>query len=192
MNREQAWQILNEFTENPALIKHALAIEAAMRYYAKLGGHDEELWGAVGLIHDFDYEKYPEPPEHTNQGAEILRQRGVDEEIVAAMLSHAHWNQDQYPLDRPLRKTLFAVDELCGFVTAAALVRPERIVGLTPKSVTKKLKTKAFAAAVSREDIQKGADLLSLPLNEHIQNCITAMQGIADQLDLLPPDQPGG
>jgi len=189
MDRDQALELLNEYTTNPALIKHALSVEAAMRHYARLGGHDEELWGVVGLIHDFDYERWPEPPEHTRQGAEVLRQRGVDEEIIGAMLSHAPWNVEDYPHDTPLRKTLFAVDELCGFINAVAVIRPQRIVGLTPKSIKKKLKTKAFAAAVSREDIQAGAELLGLPLDEHIVNCVTAMQQIAAELDLLPPDQ---
>ncbi len=184
MNREQALAILNEYTTNPALIKHALAVEAAMRHYARLNGQDEELWGAVGLLHDFDYERWPDPPDHTRRGAEVLRQRGVDEQIVGAMLSHAQWNQDEYPRDTPLRKTLFAVDELCGFIHAVALVRPERLEDMTPKSVKKKLKTRAFAAAVSREDIDEGAQLLELPLDEHIANCIAALQTCAAELDL--------
>ncbi len=186
MTREEAWQVLQEFTTSNALIKHALAVEAAMRHYARLASQDEELWGVVGLIHDFDYERWPERPEHTQRGAEILRQRGVDEEVVGAMLSHAYWNLDQYPRETPLRRTLFAVDELCGFLTAVALVRPERLEGLKPKSVKKKLKTKAFAASVSREDIDEGAELLGLPLDEHITNCIAALQPIAADLGLLP------
>jgi len=186
MTRDETLAILQEYTRNEALIKHALSVEAAMRHYARLGGHDEELWGTVGLVHDFDYERWPEPPEHTRRGAEILRQRGVHEEIVGAMLSHAAWNVQEYPRDTPLRKTLFAVDELCGFLTAVALVRPERLEGLKPKSVKKKLKTKAFAAAVSREDIDQGAELLGLSLDEHITNCIAALQPIAGQLGLLP------
>ncbi|UCG17713.1 MAG: HDIG domain-containing protein [Phycisphaerales bacterium] len=184
MNREQAWKLLNEYTQNQALIKHALAVEAAMRHYARLTGEDEERWGAVGLIHDFDYERWPEPPDHTRKGAEVLRAAGVDEEIVGAMLSHAHWNQDEYPLDSPLRKTLFAVDELCGFIIAVALVRPERLNGMTPKSVRKKMKDKRFAAAVSREDIAKGAELLGLDINEHIANGIAALQTVPQQLGL--------
>ncbi|HUU82812.1 MAG TPA: HDIG domain-containing protein [Phycisphaerae bacterium] len=188
MNRDQALTLLQEYTTNPALIKHALAVEAAMRHYARLGGHDEELWGAVGLLHDFDYERWPEPPDHSRKGAEILRQRGVDEEIVTAVLSHATWNVEEFPRDTPLRKTLFAVDELSGFVVACALVRPERLKGMTPKSVKKKLKTKAFAAAVSREDVNAGAELLEVPLADHITNCITALQAIAGELELLPPE----
>ena len=125
MNRDDAWQLLQEYTRNDSLLKHALAVEAAMRHYARLGGHDEGTWGLVGLLHDFDYERWPEPPDHTRQGAAILRQAGVDDEMVSAILSHAQWNQEEYPLDRPIRKTLFAVDELCGFLVAVALVRPE-------------------------------------------------------------------
>ena len=190
MDREQALKLLEEYTSNPSLIKHALAVEAAMRHYARLGGHDQARWGVVGLLHDFDYQRWPEPPDHTRQGAEILRQRGLDQELVEAVLSHAEWNVEEYPRDTPLRKTLFAVDELCGFLTAVALVRPERLAGLKPKSVKKKLKTKAFAAAVSREDIAEGVALLDLPLDEHIANCTAALQGIAAELELLPPGQP--
>lgn len=184
MTRDQALLLLKEFTQSDSLIKHALAVDAAMRYYAAQLGQDVEAWGAVGLIHDFDYERWPDPPEHTRQGARILRERGVDEEIVAAVLSHADWNWDQYPLDRPLRKTLFAVDELCGFITAVAYVRPEKLVGMTASSVRKKMKQKSFAAAVKREDIEKGAVLVGLSLDEHITNVITAMQGIASDLGL--------
>ncbi len=184
MNREQALAILKEHTQSESLIKHALAVEAAMRHYAGRFGEDVELWGMTGLLHDFDYERWPNPPEHTREGARILRERGVPEEIVGAMLSHAEWNQDQYPLDRPLRKTLFAVDELCGFITAVAYVRPDKLVGMGASSVRKKMKQKSFAAAVKREDIEKGAQLLGLPLEEHVQNVITAMQGVAADLGL--------
>lgn len=186
MNREQAWQLLTEFTKNESLIKHALAVEAAMRHYARHFGQDEELWGVVGLIHDFDYEQWPTPPEHTRKGAEVLRRRGVDEVIVTAMMSHADWNQQQCPRDTPLRKTLWAVDELCGFVTACALVRPERLNGMTPKSVRKKMKTASFAAAVSRADIEKGAELLGIPLDDHIAHVVAALQTVAEPLGLLP------
>ena len=184
MNRDDALTLLKEFTKSESLIKHALAVEAAMRHYAAHFNQDIELWGLSGLIHDFDYERWPEPPEHTRQGAAILRQRGVNEEVIAAILSHAEWNQDEYPLDRPLRKTLFAVDELCGFVTAVAYVRPEKLKGMAPSSVRKKMKQKSFAAAVKREDLEKGAQLLDLPLDEHIAHVITAMQGSADALGL--------
>ncbi len=187
MDRQQAWALLNEYTKNQALIRHALCVEAAMRRYARLNGADEEAWGLVGLLHDFDYERWPDPPQHTREGARILRDTGCDEQIVGAVLSHTPWNLDEYPRDRPMRKTLFAVDELCGLIYAAALVRPERIKGMAPKSIVKKMKQKSFAAAVSRDDIHEGAKLLELPLNDHIANCIEAIASIADQVDLTPP-----
>jgi putative nucleotidyltransferase with HDIG domain len=182
MTRAEALKLLDEFTQSESLIKHALAVEAAMRFYAPRFGDDVELWGITGLLHDFDYERWPNPPEHTREGARILRERGVDEEIVGAILSHADWNHDQYPLDRPLRKTLSAVDELCGFVTAVAYVRPEKLGGMSASSVRKKMKQKSFAAAVKREDIEQGAVRLGLPLDEHITNVIAAMQNIARPL----------
>ncbi len=187
MDRDQAWRILNEYTKSPALIRHGQCAEAGMRHYAKLTGADELQWGLAGLLHDFDYERWPEPPEHTREGVKILREAGCDEEIIGAILSHVPWNLDEFPRDRPIRKTLFAVDELCGFIYAAALVRPERLGGMKPKSITKKLKQKAFAAAVSREDIHAGAELLETPLVDHIANCITALQAVAADLDLTPP-----
>jgi putative nucleotidyltransferase with HDIG domain len=186
MTRDDALSILKEFTQSESLLKHAFAVEAAMRHYAARFGENVETWGITGLIHDFDYERWPNPPDHTRQGAPILRERGLDEELVAAMLSHADWNQDEYPLDRPLRKTIFAVDELCGFITAVAYVRPEKLTGMTAGSVRKKMKQKSFAAAVKREDIEKGAQILGLPLDEHIQNVITAMQGVSAELGLQP------
>ncbi len=184
MTRDEFFSLLTEYTNSDSLVKHALAVEAAMRFYAALFHENVELWGQTGLIHDFDYERWPNPPEHTREGARILRERGVDEEIVGAVLSHAEWNRDQYPLDRPLRKTLSAVDELCGFITAVAYVRPDKLTGMAPSSVRKKMKQKAFAAAVKREDIEAGAQLLELPLDQHIQNVITAMQGVAGPLGL--------
>ncbi len=190
MTRDQAWNLLTEFTQSDSLRKHALAVEAALRRYAGRFGGDADLWGVTGLIHDFDYERWPNPPEHTREGARILRERGVDEEIVGAVLSHADWNQQDYPLDRPLRKVLWAVDELCGFITAVAYVRPEKLQGMTASSVRKKMKQKSFAAAVSRADIEKGTELLGLPLDEHITNVITALQGIAPSLGLATPSGP--
>ena len=187
MTREDALALLREYTKSESLIKHALAVEAAMRHYAAQGGENVETWGITGLIHDFDYERWPNPPEHTRQGARILRERGVDEEIVGALLAHAEWNWEQYPLDRPLRKTLFAVDELCGFIMAVAYVRPERLAGMAAGSVRKKMKQKSFAAAVKREDIEKGAQLLGLGLDQHITNVIAAMQSIAPELGLAKP-----
>jgi putative nucleotidyltransferase with HDIG domain len=182
MTRDHAWQLLTEFTRSESLLKHALAVEAALRHYAPRFGGDPEVWGLAGLLHDFDYERWPNPPEHTREGARILRERGVDEEIVGAILAHADWNWAEYPLDRPLRKALFAVDELCGFITAVACVRPERLTGMTAGSVRKKLKQKSFAAAVKREDIERGAALLELPLDEHITHVIIALQGVSREL----------
>jgi len=184
MTREQALTLLREYTRSESLVKHALAVEAAMRHYATRYNENVELWGLTGLLHDFDYERWPEPPAHTREGARILRERAADEELVGAILSHAEWNRADYPLDRPLRKSLFAVDELCGFVTAVGYVRPEKLAGMTPSSVRKKMKQKSFAAAVKREDIEQGAQLLNLSLDEHIQNVITAMQSIARDLGL--------
>jgi putative nucleotidyltransferase with HDIG domain len=184
MTRDEAWALLNEYTQSDSLIKHALAVEAAMVGYAQKLGENVETWRLVGLIHDFDYERWPQQPEHTREGARILRQRGVDEEIVGAILSHAECNHAEYPLDRPVRKVLSAVDELCGFITAVAYVRPEKLAGMTPKSVRKKMKQASFAAAVSRDDIANGAELLGLDLDGHIANVIAAMQGVAPRLGL--------
>ena len=179
MNRDEAWALLNEYTKSESLLKHALAVDAAMRHYAAKLGEDAAQWGITGLLHDFDYERWPDIPDHTQEGAKILRERGVDEEIVGAILSHAEWNQGDYPLDRPIRKALFAVDELCGCIVAVAYVRPGKLNGMTPKSVRKKMKAKGFAAAVKREDIVQGAELMEAELNEHIANVIAALQGAA-------------
>ena len=184
MDRESAWNLLNEFTKSESLIKHALAVEAAMRRYSVELGGDPDIWGVTGLIHDFDYERWPNPPDHTREGAQILRKHGVDEEVIGAVLSHAEWNQSDYPLDRPIRKALFAVDELCGFVTAVAYVRPARLDAMAPSSVKKKMKQKSFAAAVKREDIEKGAELLERTLDDHIATVISAMQSVAGVLGL--------
>ena len=182
-DRQEAYAILTEFTESEALIKHALSVEAAMRFYAREFGEDEELWGAVGLLHDFDYDKYPSLDDHPFKGAEILRERDVDPDFIEAILSHAH--HANVPRDNTLRKTLFAVDELCGFVTAVTLVRPsKKIDEVQVKSVKKKLKDKAFARAVSRDDIRDGASELGVELDAHIGNVITAMRGISNDLGL--------
>ena len=186
-NRETAWSLLNEYTTNPALIRHALCVEAVMRHYADLQSADANQWGMAGLLHDFDYERYPHPPAHTREGAQILRSAGCEEEIIGAMLSHVPWNLDDYPRDRPIRTALFAADEVSGFIYACSLVRPERIAGLEPAGVIKKMKQKSFAASVSREDITQGAALLGLSLEGHIKNCIDAIRGIAETVALLPP-----
>ena len=185
MNRDDAITLLREYTQSESLVKHALSVEAAMRHYAGMLDGDVELWGLAGLLHDFDYERWPEEPEHTREGAKILRERGVEEEVIGAILSHAEWNREEYPLDRPIRKALFAVDELCGFVTAVAYVRPGKLEGMNAKSVRKKMKSKNFAAAVKREDITQGAELLGMEVNEHITQVITAMQGAAAELGLV-------
>lgn len=183
LDRESAWQLLTEFTQNESLLKHALAVEAAMRHYASVFGEDEELWGIVGLVHDFDYERWPTAPDHPQQGMAILRERGWPEELVRTIGSHATYTG--IPRDTRMAKTLYAVDELCGFLTAVAYVRPSRrIADVEVSSVKKKMKDKAFARSVSREDIISGAEELGIPLDEHIQHCITAMSGVADVLGL--------
>lgn len=183
MVRAEAWALLREYTQGESLIRHALAVEAAMRAYARRFAADEEVWGIVGLLHDFDYEKWPDPKDHPTRGAEILRARGVPEEVVTAILSHAEYLG--IPRTTPLMKTLFAVDELCGFLTAAALIRPSKsILDLEASSVRKRMKDKAFARNVKREDILKGAEELRVPLDEHIQFVVEAMRTIADDLGL--------
>jgi|TARA_B100001971_G_C18198932_1_gene543290 putative nucleotidyltransferase with HDIG domain len=181
MDQDEAFALLKEYTQSESLIGHAQSVEAAMKHYAGRLGGDVNQWGLTGLLHDFDYERWPEEPEHTREGAKILRDRDVGEEVVGAILSHASWNQDEYPLDRPIRRTLFAVDELCGFITAVAYVRPSGLEGMKAKSVRKKLKTKKFAAAVSREDIDQGAELLEMELNEHITEVIAALQKASER-----------
>jgi putative nucleotidyltransferase with HDIG domain len=181
--REEAFSLLTEHTKNENLVKHAVAVEAAMRHYARMLGEDEELWGVIGLLHDFDYEQYPSLEDHPFKGAEILRSRGYDEAFVKAILSHArHTNVLR---DTKMEKTLFAVDELCGLVTAVALVRPsKRIEDVTVKSVKKKLRDKAFARSVNRDDIREGAEEMGIPLQDHIQNVVEAMRGVSDDLGL--------
>ncbi len=181
--REEALSLLHQYTRSESLRKHAYAVEAAMRLYAgKLGG-DADEWGIVGLLHDFDYEQYSQAPEHPTKGGEILRERGYPEHWVRAVLSHAEYLD--IPRETPMEKALFAVDELTGFIVAVALVRPTKsIMDVEVKSVRKKMKDKAFAAAVSREDIARGAEALGIPLDEHIGNVVEAMQGIAGELGL--------
>ena len=186
MTRDDALQLLHEYTPSDSLRKHAYAVEAAMRAYAPRFNSDPELWGLTGLLHDFDYERWPDPPEHTRQGAKILRERGYPEELVLAILSHAEWND--IPRDTPLRKTLFAVDELTGLDTATALVKPTRSVhDVDPAGVRKRMKDKAFARGVNREDVVRGAEELGVPLDEHIAVIIAAMQGSAESLGLAGP-----
>jgi putative nucleotidyltransferase with HDIG domain len=183
INRESTWCLLTEFTQSESLRKHALAVEACMRAYARKLGADEELWGIVGLIHDFDYEKYPSLQDHPYKGNEILKERGYSDEIRKAILSHAGYTG--VTRDTPMEKALFACDELAGFITAATLVKPSKsLAELDAKSVRKKMKDKAFARSVNRDDIVNGAASLGVDLEEHIVFCIDAMKGIADQLGL--------
>ncbi len=173
-NREYCLNLLKEYTKNEGLLKHAYSVEACVKEYAIKFGEDEKFWGNVALLHDFDYEKYPSVEEHPFKGAEILREKGFSEEFVTAILSHADYTN--VPRVTKLQKTLFACDELAGFITAVTLVRPSKsVVDVKVKSVKKKMKDKSFAAAVSREDIIKGAEALGIPLEEHIQFCINSM-----------------
>lgn len=185
MSRTDDLALLREYTASESLIKHMLAVEVAMRAYARKYGEDEDKWGTVGLLHDFDYERWPNPPDHPLQGAAILKQRGYSDEIIYAIKSHADYLTD-CPRLSLLDKTLYACDELCGFITACALVRPQRLEGLTAASVKKKLKQLSFAASVHREDISSGVADLQLDLDEHINFCVAAMQTIAGDLGLLP------
>lgn len=182
-SRQEAWELVLEFTTNPALICHMLAVEYAMRAYARQLGEDEELWGIVGLLHDFDYERWPNPPDHPLMGAQILQQRGWPEEIIYAIKSHADYLPD-CPRIRPVEKALYACDELCGFISACALVRPDGILSLTADSVLKKLKQKGFAAKVNREDIYRGAADFGVDLAQHIQFLIDALRPHAEELGL--------
>ena len=183
MSRDDAWNLVCEYTDSDSLRKHMLAVEAAMRAYARLFGEDEEQWGIVGLLHDFDYQRWPDPPDHPLKGAEILAARGYPPEVIYAIKSHADYLPDCPRVSR-LDKALYASDELAGFCTAVAMVRPERIRGMRAASVRKKMKLKAFAAAVSREDMTRGAADLGVELDEHIQFVIDAMAGVAGSLGL--------
>src|SRR4051795_12045848 len=182
-DRNQDWNLLTEFTQSESLRKHALAVEACMRAYARKFGADENLWGTVGLLHDFDYEKYPTPQEHPYKGNEILKQRGYSDEIRRAIMSHAEYSG--VSRDSPMEKTLFACDELAGFITAISLVKPSKsLAEVEVKSVRKKMKDKAFARSVNRNDIINGARDLDVDLDEHIAFCIEALKTIAKQLGL--------
>jgi putative nucleotidyltransferase with HDIG domain len=180
--REQAWETLTRYTKSESLLRHALAVEASVRLYARLYGEDEEFWGCVALLHDFDYEIHPTLDKHPQDGAPILREEGYPAELIEAALSHAeHLNM---PRDTQLKRVLFACDELSGFVHACGLVRPTGLEGLEPKSVKKKLKQPSFAAGVHRDEVYAGAELLGLELDDHIANVVAAMQPIAGELGL--------
>jgi putative nucleotidyltransferase with HDIG domain len=180
--RDEALALLKEYTKSDALLKHMYAVEAAMRAYARSFGEDEERWGIAGLLHDFDYEMYPEAPDHPTKGSVILKEQGYDDEIREAILGHAPYTG--VARTSRMAKTLYACDELCGFVMACALVRPNRLADLEAPSVRKKLKDKAFARNVNREDIAQGTAELGIDLNGHIAFVIGAMRGISAELGL--------
>ncbi len=181
--RGRAWSLLTEYTQNDRLLKHGLAVEAAVRGYARVFAEDEEAWGIVALLHDFDYERWPSAEDHPYRGCEILRANGYPEYVTRAILSHADYTG--VSRESKLEHTLFACDEMAGFVTAAALVRPSRsVLDLEAKSVKKLMKDKAFARAVSRDDLRLGAEELGLPLDEHITNVISFMRERAGDLGL--------
>jgi putative nucleotidyltransferase with HDIG domain len=184
MNRDDAWNLLNEYTRSESLLKHALSVEAAVRGYARKFDEDEAGWGITALLHDFDYERWPTLGDHPNKGCEILREKGYPDWVIRAILSHAQ-EITGVTRDSLLEKTLFACDEMAGFVTAASLVRPSKsVLDLEPKSVVRRMKDKAFARNVKREDLTAGAALLGLPLEEHIGNVIMFMRPEADALGL--------
>ncbi|MBC8357259.1 MAG: HDIG domain-containing protein [Planctomycetes bacterium] len=186
MNRDDAFALVCEYTQSESLRRHMLSVEVAMRAYAKKFNEDEEKWGIVGLLHDFDYERWPNPPDHPLKGSEILGSLGYPEDVIYAIKSHADYLEDCSRVSQ-MDKALYACDELAGFITACAAVRPERINGMKAKSVRKKMKQKSFAAAVNREDIINGAEDLGVELNEHIQFVIDAMAECADELGLCAP-----
>jgi len=180
--RDAAWETLTRYTKSEALLRHALAVEAAVGAYAVRFGEDEELWRATALLHDFDYEMHPTLDQHPQDGAPILREEGWPEEVIDGVLSHA--SHLDIARDTPLRKTLFACDELSGFIHACGLVRPDGIETLEPKSVRKKLKQPSFAAGVNRDDVYMGAEELGVDLDEHIAFVIAAMRPISAELGL--------
>lgn len=182
VTRDRAWDTLTRYTKSEALLRHALAVEAAVRAYARKLDGDEELWSATALLHDFDYEIHPTLDKHPQDGAAILREEGYPEELIEAVLSHAE--HLAMPRDTDLKKTLFACDELAGFIHACGLVRPDGIETLTPKSVKKKLKQPSFAAGVHRDEVYAGAELLGVDFDEHVQTVTDAMKPISNELGL--------
>ena len=184
MNREESWELLCEWTESDSLRKHMLAVEAAMRAYARRFGEDEEKWGVTGLLHDMDYEKHPTPDEHPMVGVRELERRGYPEDVLHAIKGHADYLD--VPRDTQMSKTLYAVDELSGFIVACALMRPEGLENMKAKSVRKKMKQKSFAAAVNRDDIVRGAEELGVDLNEHIEFVASALRERSDELGFAP------
>jgi putative nucleotidyltransferase with HDIG domain len=183
LSRDEAWALVTEHTQSESLRKHMLAVEAAVRGYARLWGEDEEAWGVVALLHDFDYERWPDPANHPYRGVEILKEKGCPEWVTRAILSHADYSG--VPRESRLERALYACDEMSGFVTAAALVRPSKsVLDLEAGSVIKRMKDKAFARAVSREDLKRGAEELGIPLDEHVGNVISFLRVEAGPLGL--------
>ena len=182
ITRERAWETLTKYTKGEALLRHALAVEASVGWYAREFGEDEERWRVVALLHDFDYELHPTLDQHPQDGAPILREEGYPDDVIEAVLSHAE--HLAMPRDTQLKKTLFACDELSGFVHACGLVRPTGLDGLEPKSVKKKLKQPSFAAGVHRDEVYAGAEALGIELDDHIRNVVAALQPIAPELGL--------
>jgi putative nucleotidyltransferase with HDIG domain len=183
LNRADAWALMTQYTQSESLRKHMLAVEASVRGYARLWGENEEEWGVVALLHDFDYERWPDQQNHPYRGVEILKEQGYPEWVTRAILSHADYSG--VPRESRLEKTLYACDEMSGFVTAAALVRPSKsVLDLEASSVIKRMKDKAFARAVSRDDLQRGAEELGVPLPDHVSNVIAFLRVQAEPLGL--------
>jgi len=184
MNRADAFALLNEYVTDQSLVRHCLSVEAAMRAYARKLGQDEEKWGIVALLHDFDYQRWPTAPDHPLKGSEILRERGYPEEVITSILSHADYLSDRYPRVNLMDKALYACDEITGLITATALLRPAGITDLIASSVQKKMKAKGFARGVNRDDVIRGAADFGVDLTEHIQFVIDAMKPLARELGL--------
>ncbi len=184
MNRADAYALLTEYVTEQSLVRHCLAVESAMRAYARALDENQETWGVVGLLHDFDYQRWPNPPDHPLRGSEILRARGYPDEVITCILSHADYLADRYPRVSRMEKALYACDEITGLITATALLRPTGISDLTAASVKKKMKSKGFARGVKREDVERGAADFGVDLAEHIQFVIDATKGIASELGL--------
>ncbi|MBI2835521.1 MAG: HDIG domain-containing protein [Acidobacteria bacterium] len=183
LSRDAAWDLLSEYTKSESLRKHALAVEACVRGYARKFGEDEHTWGVVALLHDFDYERWPDADNHPFRGSEILREKGYPDFVIRAILSHADYSG--VPRESRMERTLYACDEMAGFVTAASLVRPSKsVLDLEASSVLKRMKDKAFARGVKREDLRRGAEELGLPLDEHVANVILFMRERAAELGL--------
>jgi putative nucleotidyltransferase with HDIG domain len=192
VNRSDALALLNEYVTDQGLIRHCLSVESAMRAYARKLGADEEKWGIVGLLHDFDYERWPNAPDHPLQGSEILRKRGYPEDVIRCILSHADYLADRYPRVDLMEKALYACDEITGLITATALLRPTGISDLTASSVLKKMKAKGFARGVNRDDVVRGAADFQVDLGEHIQFVIEAMKEVLEADERQRPAEPRG